>query len=326
MLVRGWIGRGLLVGVLSLAVSGFVACGDDDDDGSGGGGGGDTTTVSGNLSEQTALLDSGSDEETRLAALVRAFELVGTAWAQVGGVEVCVDGTDDCDVTSSDGTFSLVTTESGLITLRFTGTNLDATMPIPGPPGGGTVQLQNVSCSESGGACSAGLITVQAEGGSFGPVSCQSGPVTIVPMSQQATVDGGNEKDCLEAGESCSISFSASGLDLTLQNCVGCIDASGGGTVDVSVEDGSFSCQSDGDGIVTTEDSQATVDVTNGNLTVTASGENGIWAQDTSMVTVGATGSCTINGGTNSIRQDETASVDASGCEAPDGIQTDSAS
>ncbi len=123
--------------------------------GGGGGGGGNVTTFRGNLANQTAFLAPRSPAPARRVALLDLLSPVRTAYADIGGVEVCVEGTDSCTTTDANGSFTLPAEVSGVVTLVFTGSDFTARITLPDVPPGATITLADIVCSVATGLCEA---------------------------------------------------------------------------------------------------------------------------------------------------------------------------
>jgi hypothetical protein len=137
------------VGVTAVVVS----CG-----GGGGGGSGATTRFEGNVANATAFL-APSAPESRWAWL----SPVGVAWAQVAGVQVCLQGTTTCTTTDANGAFVL---DAGgdLVDpcLTFTATDFTGTVCISGTiPQGSVVRVGSIECSVSQGTCQADDLEIE---------------------------------------------------------------------------------------------------------------------------------------------------------------------
>ena len=128
--------------------------------GGGGGGGGDVTTFRGNLANQSAFLRSRPATPSLRARVLELLTPVRIAYAQVGGVEVCVEGTAFCTTTDETGSFTLPADVSGVVTLVFTGADFVARITLPDVPAGATINLGGIDCSTSTGLCEADDIDV----------------------------------------------------------------------------------------------------------------------------------------------------------------------
>ena len=143
------------VGALTSALA--VGC---SGGGGGGGGGGEVTTFRGNLANQTAFLRSRPTTPSLSARLLALLSPVRIAYAQVSGVEVCVEGTAFCTTTDEAGAFTLPADVSGTVTLVFTGADFVARITLPNVPAGATISLGGIDCSVSTGLCEADDIDV----------------------------------------------------------------------------------------------------------------------------------------------------------------------
>lgn len=290
-------GAGLLFLIFALGSARYVS-------GCAGDGGARGTTFTGNLQQTIAFREPRRFD----FALRRLFDVVTTAYAQVSGVEVCIQGTSNCTTTDESGEFTVSGPAEGTVSLRFIGEDFEAELRIDGVRRGGRVRVVNVSCDESEGTCTAE--EVRFEGGG---VRCESGAITVTPSEQQFTIDGGGE-DCIRA-RGCNVTITGSGGDLVLTNCERCIDAREGAEVTIRVTGGNVSCDATNDGIRTEDDATVSLSADGANDDVTIiGGEEGIEARDASVVELSATGTCVIQGDEDAIRRDSTATVDVSGC------------
>ena len=138
---------GVLATALALSCSGGG--------GGGGGAGSDVTTFRGNLANETAFLTPRRSAPSLRLALLELLSPIGVAHAQLGGVEVCVEGTDFCTTTDGNGSFTLPAEVSGLVTLVFTGSDFTARLTLDNVQPGATITLANIECSLSTGLCEA---------------------------------------------------------------------------------------------------------------------------------------------------------------------------
>jgi hypothetical protein len=130
---------------------------------SGGGGGSDgreVTTFRGTLANQTALMAPRETGSSLRASLWRLLSPISIAHAQVGGVEVCVEGTTFCTTTDSAGSFTLPADVSGDVTLVFTSDDFTARIALSNVPQGATITIDGIDCSLSTGVCVADDIDV----------------------------------------------------------------------------------------------------------------------------------------------------------------------
>lgn len=133
-----------------------IACGG----GGGGGGEGARTRFEGNVANAIAF-EAPSVPQSRWAWL----SPVGVAWAQVGGVEVCLQGSNPlvCTTTNEDGSFVLDAAAGDLVDpcLTFTATDFTGTVCIDGTiPAGSVVRIANIECSVTQGTCRADEVEV----------------------------------------------------------------------------------------------------------------------------------------------------------------------
>lgn len=135
---------------LLLATGYFVACG------GGGGGGGGGTRFNGNVSGTQAFLSPAPAPAPRFAWA--SLSLIGTAYAQVTGVQVCLTGSTICTTTDENGAFSLPVDGDLLnpVCLTLSGSNFSANLCLPfDVPNGSIVTLSEITCDLSSGSCSA---------------------------------------------------------------------------------------------------------------------------------------------------------------------------
>jgi hypothetical protein len=150
-----WFWRFGLPAIVALAAISVGCSG-----GGGGGGGSDVTTIRGNLANQTAFLAPRESGSSLRASLWRLLSPIGIAHAQVGGVEVCIEGTSFCTTTDANGSFTLPADVSGEVTLVFTSEDFTARITLPNVPPGATITLDGIECSISTGVCVADDIDV----------------------------------------------------------------------------------------------------------------------------------------------------------------------
>ncbi|MGH7823482.1 MAG: hypothetical protein ACREQ9_27285 [Candidatus Binatia bacterium] len=146
-----------MVAAAALVAAGAASCG--------GGGDGGGTIITGNVSSDQALLSPAPDRgsESRFAWL----SPVGTAWAQPSGVEVCLAGSDICDVTDGSGSFTLPV-DGDLVApvcLEFTGSNFTADLCLNFDlPRGTVVRISNITCDAGDDSCRAEDVDVEETG------------------------------------------------------------------------------------------------------------------------------------------------------------------
>ena len=131
----------------------------------GGGGGGGGTTIAGNMSGSQAFLP-GPPPETRLAWTER-LSLIGVAWAQSSGVQVCLADSDICTVTDETGAFVLPV-DGDLVApvcLELTGSSFSASFCLPFDiPNGSRVRISNIECDPGTDSCQAEDVDVDEAG------------------------------------------------------------------------------------------------------------------------------------------------------------------
>lgn len=133
----------LFVAALAAGVLQVVAgCGGGDGGSPGPGPGGVRTTFRGNL------LPSG-------APGLLAPASPSASQQHLGGVQVCVLGTDFCTFTDADGIFTLTAEVSGDLTLVFEGLDFTARLRLENVPPGATVRIDDIRCSVATGICAA---------------------------------------------------------------------------------------------------------------------------------------------------------------------------
>jgi hypothetical protein len=146
---RGWLVPLVCGG--GVAALALASCG-----GGGGGGGGSGSRIEGNLSDAQAWLGPVSPKESRYAWV--SLGLVGTAYAQAGGVQVCLSGSTICTTTDETGAFVLPV-DGDLVApvcLTFTGSNFSANLCLPFDiPNGTVVRISNIVCDPGSDACEA---------------------------------------------------------------------------------------------------------------------------------------------------------------------------
>jgi hypothetical protein len=147
----------LIVALLAGAMT-MTSCG------GGGGGGGVLTLFRGNVASQTARRTAPEPRPFSLVSVWRMLSFVGTAHAQIQGIQICVDGTDVCTFTAEDGTFEVEAVVGGNVCLRFIDAELDARTCVPDVPGGSIVTLRDINCSRSNDSCTPADIKVDEPG------------------------------------------------------------------------------------------------------------------------------------------------------------------
>jgi hypothetical protein len=147
-----------IVALLAGAVT-VASCG-----GGGGGGGGVLTLFRGNVASQTARRPAPESRPYSLASVWRTLSFVGTAHAQIQGIQICIDGADECTFTEENGTFEVEGVVGGNVCLRFIDAELDARTCVADVPGGSVVTLRDINCSRSNDDCTPAEIDVDAPG------------------------------------------------------------------------------------------------------------------------------------------------------------------
>ncbi len=276
--------------VLAFAV--LAACG-----GGGGGGGGDggtssagRTTFTGNLAETT-----------------------GTVGADVGDVQVCIEGTTFCTAVADDGTFTLAGDVGGDVTLVFTAPEFVARVALTDVPRGATIRLTNIRCNTITGFCEPDDVDI-IDAETHAPIRCEQGAVRIAHAGRELVIDGGGG-DCIRTAGQCDVAIEADRI--VLQGCATCIRAAGGSDVTITAGPGGITCTASEDGIRAEGNAAVHVAVApDGDLDVSA-GEVGIRSSGTASVDV-AGDVCRIDGGENALRIDGNADVDTGGCTTVD--------
>ncbi len=87
---------------------------------------------------------------------------VGTAHAQDGVTQVCVEHTSFCTTVDPGGFFTLDADVGGDVVLVFRAPDFTARLPLSNVPPGATVQIRNIHCNTTTGACRADDVQIEA--------------------------------------------------------------------------------------------------------------------------------------------------------------------
>lgn len=142
----------------AVVAAAIVSCG-------GGDGGGGGTRFQGNVSNAQAFLEPAAPRQSRFAWL--SFGFIGTAWAQVSGVQVCLAGSTTCTTTDENGSFVLPVDGdlTNPVCLTISGTNFSANICLPfDVPNGSVITLENITCDVSSDTCEAEDVDIEEPG------------------------------------------------------------------------------------------------------------------------------------------------------------------